>query len=233
MIIKSSSVAEALYKKKQENPRISEAALAAYGNTLIKKKGLDFYSGSCDIAEANNVGESSFSEKLTTFNFEVEDLSGKKIPFQFFSKEWGAPCGCSFGFPLLSVNEKEWTILSGNTPVKLKRTPDIDFEEVKLLDKTKRKVVRRWFKPLDNEPEGISSDGTKIYVSLAYDDDPGLFLEISDTGTFRLVPRNTPNIIKTAANIVNFEAKKDDFDALKQFKSKTKSFYLNYYHPCT
>lgn len=233
LIIKSFSVAEALYEKKQKNPPISEVTLAAYGNTLIKKNGLEFYSDSCAIAEANNVGEASFSEKLTTFNFEVEDLGGKKIPFQFFSKMWAAPCGCSFDFPLLSINEKDWTMLAGNTPIKLKRTPDIDFEEVRLLDKTKQKVLRRWFKPLDNEPEGISVDGTKIYVSLAYDNDPGLFLEISDNGTFRIVPKNTPNIIKTAENVVNFDGGPNGFEALRQFKSKTKSYYLNYNYPCT
>lgn len=232
-IIKSSSVVQAINEKKQKNPRISQAALAAYGNNLIKQKGLNFYSDNCAIAKANNKEESGFSEELTTFNFEVEDPGGNKIPFQLLSNDWSAACGCSFDFPLLSINEKYWTVLAGKTPVKLKRTPDIDFEEVRLLDKTKRKILRRWFKPLDNEPEGISADGTKIYVSLAYDDDPGLFLEISDTGTFRIVLRNTPNIIKTAAKIVNFEGKQGDFDALKQFKTKTKSYYLNYLYPCT
>jgi len=231
--IKSSSVAKALYEKKQKNPRISQAALAAFGNTLIKKNGLDFYSDNCAIAKANKKEESGFSEELTTFNFEVEDLGGKNIPFQLFTNDWSAACGCSFDFPLLAINEKDWTILAGNTPVKLKRTPDIDFEEVRLLDKTKKKILRRWFKPLDNEPEGISADGTKIYVSLAYDEDPGLFLEISGNGTFQIVPRNTPNIIKTSTKVVNFDGGSDGFDALKQFKTKTKSYYLNYLYPCT
>jgi len=231
-VLKTGSIGEKIYQKKQANPRMSQAALAAYGNSLIKANGLEFHTENCAIAEANNQPISGSSEKLTTFNFKVEDVSGRKIPFQILTKEWGAPCGCYFEFPMLSINEKEWTVLAGKTPIKLKPTDDIDFQEVRLLDRTKKKVVRRWFKPLDDAPAGISADGTKLYVSIVYDIDPGVLLEISETGTFRLVSKNAPYIIKTHEEIRNFDDG-SGFDGLRQFKSKTSSYFVNYIYACT
>lgn len=231
-VLKTNSVGEKIYEKKKANPRISPAALAAYGNSLIKAYGLGFNSSGCAIVEANNKMNGASTADLTTFDFKIEDVKGQKIPFQILTSNWEAPCGCSIDFPLLSITDKEWTVLAGKTPVKLKRTADIDFEEVRLLDNSKKKVLRKWFKPLDNEPEGISADGTKLYVPIAYDEDAGVLLEISETGTFRFVPKNAPNIIRTAKAVVNFDDE-SGFDALKEFKSKARSYFVNYYYACT
>lgn len=216
-------------------PQISPRALAAFGNALIKQKGLDFSSLSCAIAEANNIAEGTdHSENFTTFKFEGEDLGGRKIPFELMSKDWGYPCGCSFDFPLLSVNQKEWTVLADNQPVKLKRPKDFYFEEVQLVDKRYKKVIRRWYKPLDNPPEGISADGTKIYVPISYNYEIKLLLEISASGAFRFVPKNKPNIIKTNTDIIGYERSENDaYLGIKRFKSRTKSYYLKFEHPCT
>ena len=231
-VLKPISVGEKIYQKKKANPRLSQAALAAYGNSLINAYGLEFHTENCWIAEANNQPIGASSEKLTTFNFKVEGMSGRKIPFQILTKSWDAPCGCYFEFPLVSITDKEWTVVAGKTPIKLKRTEDIDFQEVRLLDSSQKMVLRRWFKPLDDQPAGISADGTKLYVTIAYDLDPGVLLEISENGTFRLVPKNAPNIIKTHEDIRNFNDG-SGFEGLRKFKSKSRSYFVNYIYACT
>jgi hypothetical protein len=82
-VIKPSNAAQEIFTKKQKNPRMSAAALAAYGNALIKSKGYDFSTLDCAIVEANGKsadGEDSISEQETPFKYDLEILrAGKKL----------------------------------------------------------------------------------------------------------------------------------------------------------
>ncbi|HEX8370995.1 MAG TPA: hypothetical protein VF604_20795 [Pyrinomonadaceae bacterium] len=236
-VIKPSLVVQEIYAKKQKNPQMPVVALAAYGNALIKNKGLDFSILDCAIAEANgkNGDDGYVGEAYVPFKYGLEDLSGKKISFQIMSRDWNYPCGCNFEVPVRQVNHHNWTVFAGNRQTTLKRPKDFYFEEVKLVDnKTFKKTVKSWYKPMDNEPVGISFDGTKIYVDLSYDEEINLWLEISDDGTFRIVPKNTPNIIKKEVELTDAERQKDeDSIGIKHFKSKNKSYYLKFDVACT
>jgi hypothetical protein len=98
-VIKPSNAADELYALKKKNPRISAAALAAYGNALIRKKGYDFSIPDCAIAEANGKSGDSDETNYETakpFKYDLEILRRGTKTFQIMSKDWGAPCDCSF-----------------------------------------------------------------------------------------------------------------------------------------
>lgn len=236
-VIRPSNVVGEIYAKKQKNPRISAAALAAYANALIKKKGYDFSTLDCAIAEANGKSgdsEDTNYEKEMPFKYDLEILRAGKKTFQIMTKDWGAPCGCSFDLPVLQIRANQWTIIADGKPLVLKRPKDFYFIEVKMLDKTFKKNLKTFYKPLDNEVIGISPDGTKIYTELAYDAEVKVMLEISDDGSFRVVPSNTRNIIKKTVELT-YEQTQQHAEAseIHHFKAKNKSYFLHYYAPCT
>ncbi|HEX8736044.1 MAG TPA: hypothetical protein VF721_12025 [Pyrinomonadaceae bacterium] len=236
-VIKPSNVVDAIYAKKQKNPRMSAAALAAFGNALIKKQGYDFSILDCAIPEANGKSADtvdSVSEIEEPFKYEFEAWRAGKKTFQIMSKFWGAPCGCSIDLPVLQIRENQWTTVADGKPIVLKRPKDFYFIEVEMLDKTFKKTVKTFYKPIDNSVVGISADGTKIYTELAYDADVDVMLEISDTGTFQIVPRRLPNIIKKTIELTEAQTRqREETSDIHHFKAKNKSYFLLYDAPCT
>jgi len=236
-VIKPAKVVEEIYAMKKKNPRMSAAALAAYGNALIRKKGYDFSTLDCAIAEANGKnsesGETDYDKEMP-FKYDLEILRRGTMTFEIMVNNWGAPCGCTFDLPVVQIQEDKWTLFANGMPVLMKRPKDFYFVEVKMLDKTFRKTIKTFYKPMDNEVIGISPDGTKIYTNLSYDDDINVILEISDQGTFRIVPRSAPNIIKKTVELTSEQTQQDEgASEIHHFKSKNKSYFLKYFAPCT
>lgn len=236
-VIKPSRVVGEIYALKQKKRRISAADLAAYGNALIKKKGYDFYTFDCAIAEAN--GKNSENDptdykKEMPFKYDLEILRAGNKTFQIMANNWGVPCGCAFNFPVTQISDKQWTVFADGKPIILRRPKDFYFVEVKLLDKTFRKTLKTFYKPTDNEVLGVSPDGTKIYTELSYNHDLDVMLEISGDGTFRIVPRNIRNIIKNTVELTPEQTAQDEADSeIHHFKAKNKSYFLKYFAPCT
>ena len=236
-VIKPSNAVEEIYALKRKNPRLSAAALAAYGNALIKRKGYDFSTLDCAIAEANGKSgdsEDTSSETEIPFKYDLEILRAGKKTFQIMTKDWGAPCGGCFDLPVLQIRANQWTTFADGKPTVLKRPKDFYFIEVKMLDKTFKKTVKTFYKPIDNDVVGISPDGTKIYTELSYDVEVNVMLEISDQGTFRIVPSNLPNIIRKTIELTSEQTQQhQEASEIHHFKSKNKSYFLHYYAPCT
>lgn len=236
-VIRPSNVVEEIYAKKQKNPRISAAALAAYANALIKKKGYDFATLDCAFVEAYNKTaetEPVMSETETPFKFDFQIPRARKKTFQIMAKYWEAPCGCRFDLPVLQIRQNQWTTFADGKPIVLKRPEEFYFIEVEMLDKTFKKTLKTFYKPLDNDVVGISADGTKIYTELTYDEDINVLLEISDRGTFRIVPANAPNIIKKTVELTSEQMRQHEAHSeIHHFKSGNKSYFLFYSGACT
>jgi len=236
-VIKPANAASDIYAMRKKNRRMSAVALAAYGNALIKKKGYDFSTSDCAIAEANgknSENDDTNYDKEMPFKYDLEILRRGTMTFQIMAQDWGAPCGCSFDLPVLQIGENQWTVFANGKPIIVRRPKDFYFEEVKLLDKTFKKTLKTFYKPIDNEVFGIAPDGTKIYTKLSYNYDIDVMLEISDQGTFQIVPRNIPNIIKKTVELTPEQTQQDEaYSEIHHFKSKNKSYFLKYFAPCT
>jgi hypothetical protein len=236
-VIKAANTAEEIYALRKKNRRMSAAALAAYGNALIKKKGYDFSTQDCAIAEANGKNSERDDTNYETeiaFKYDLEILRRGTMSFQIMAKSWGAPCGCNFDLPVLQVSENQWTVFASGKSIILRRPKNFYFEEVKLLDKTFKKTLKTFYKPIDNEVFGVSPDGTKIYTQLSYNDDLDVMLEISDRGAFQIVPRNIGNVIKKTVELTAEQTEQDEaYSEIHHFKSKNKSYFLKYDAPCT
>ncbi len=239
-IIKPSDINRELLDKKKANPKISAKELADYGNELIKKKGYNFSFYTCEIAEANKSAE-DFSDTYRPFDYKLEDLTGRKITFQIMAKNFGHPCGCDFEIPVFQVSKTEMTVLADDQPLRLKRPKGFYLEEVELVDKSLKKSIRKWYKPFDIAPFGISKDGTKIYIETGYDDGMegngfinDLVLEISEDGTFQLVERNNSNIIANGEELKNFpKDPENSYLGYTRFKDGDKTYFIKFSYPCT
>jgi len=234
LVIKSSTVLDELAEKKKQNPNISAAALSAFGNDLLKLKGYNFTTYTCDIAEINKIGDNDSSDQPVEFTFDLTQLTGKSSKFRLTADDWGYPCGCAFDLTVLKADSTEMTVLANNRPIRVKR-PAFYFEEVELVDKSLKKTLRKWYKPTDIQVYGISADGLKIYVETNYDNkDNKLLLEISENGTFRFVPKDSANILKNGVGLTDFPRdKENDYLGYTEFKAKGKSFILKFSGPCT
>lgn len=209
-IITPSNLTEKLENIKKSNPKISSQELVRHGNDLIGKIGFDYDFYTCEIAEDNDIHDMNFvGEDFRNFDFPFENLKGKKITFQIMNKVYGHPCGCVFEIPLTKAVKNDLTIIADGNPISVKHLKKYNIEYAELVNKDLKKIIRTWYKPMENQPFGISKDGTKIYVETAFSEDDflnkeGLLLEISENGIFQFVLKSNPNIISKYEYIENF-----------------------------
>lgn len=239
-IITPSNVTEKLESIKQSNPKTSSRELAKYGNDLINKTGFDFSFYTCEIAEVNKEkGERYDGENLIPFDYPFEDLSGKNRTYQIMSKDNAHPCDCVYKIPLTKAAKNELTIIDDGKPISVKHLEKYNIEYAELVTKDLKKFVRRWYKPFEIQPFGISKDGTKIYVETSYNDDDllnkeGLLLEISEKGTFQFVLKNNPNIISKQKLIENYpKDETNDYFGYLKFTDGKIEHILKITFPCT
>ena len=236
--ITPSTIVEDITARKRQIPHISAQELADYGNSLIKRQGLNFDFLTCDIAETNNQ-KSESNDKFIPYKYKLKDRNGKAQTYQIMNKNFGHPCGCTFDIPVYQISEKEMIVRVDGIPTALQRPKEFVLDEAELVDETLKKTIRRWYLPLDVVPFGISQDGTKIYVDLDHGEgheSPNelIALEIAENGVFQFVPRNNPNLLKNGVNLENFPKNpNNDYLGYTRFNSGKTNYIVKFSYPCT
>lgn len=239
--IKPTNIVELLSQKIDDDPQISSKDLLDYGNELIKKTGYNFDFYSCTIANPENkpLGN-DFSENYTAFDYSFSSIKGKNLEFQILSKSWGHPCGCYFEIPLMRASKDELVINQDGKQYSVKHLEKYNIEYVESVSKDLKKTRRKWFKPMDNVPFGISKDGSKIYLETTYyydnlnNSEKSLVLEIAENGTFQFASKKDPNIISNYEYIEDFPKEKDnDYLGYLKFSDGKNEHILKVSFPCT
>lgn len=225
--IAAANVLEAMYFKERAESDISPAALAAYGNALVARRGFDHGFDACAIlkADRNPRPAPAVSEGAKAFSFALRRVGGGgRVNFQFVTdlvlgETAGASCGeCYFAVPALRVTAREMLVVAGGRRYRLERPSDFLLDEASLVDDSLKKKVRTWQLPYQAFPLGLSADRAKLYLPLPDFDgeqwDDQLAVEISDAGV-RFVPRAGLNLPASEA-LTNFPP--DSGDASLEFR---------------
>jgi hypothetical protein len=238
--IRASTVLEDLLERKKQRPRISPRALAAYGNTLLRVKGLNYSFNACDILKANGKEAESDTRPrgaLLTYAYELTSADGRSMSFRILSTddEGGGMCGeCFFDIPVLRVTKTEMLVRAEGGTFRLRRPKEFVLDEAMLVDRSLRRVLRTWQMPFETAPAGVSPDGSKLYVDfydgLAPDE---LTLELSDDGTARFRARGDVRL-REGEWIKDFpKDPANDYLSYMRFKSGGKTYVVKFTGPCT
>ena len=192
-------VFDAMYFRERADSDISPAALAAYGNSLVARRGLDFGVDACAVMGANKNAPAApeVSESARVFAYTMRRVGGGRVRFRLIGDVYGDQpdrnCGeCYFAVPALRVTRAEMIVVAGGRRYRLVRPDVFLVGEASLLDGSLKRVRRAWQLPYQAEPLGLSADRARLYLPLPdFDDvtwDDKLALELSDAGV-RFVPR--------------------------------------------
>lgn len=239
----AANVLESMYFKERAESDISPAALAAYGNALVARRGFDHTFDACVILKANRNPRPvpGASAEMKAFAYPVRRVGGGRVNFQFVTdlidETAGAMCGeCFFVVPALRVTKREMHVVSGGRRYRLERPQGFLLDEASLVDESLKQVLRTWQLPYQAFPLGLSPDRAKLYLPLpdfdgeAWDDK--LAVEISDAGV-RFVPRAGLNL---PAGEVLTNSPADPKDASREFRrfgTGSQSYVLRSSGPCT
>ncbi|HEY9286117.1 MAG TPA: hypothetical protein VIP46_21885, partial [Pyrinomonadaceae bacterium] len=192
-------VFEAMYFRERADSDISTAALAAYGNALVARRGLDFGVDACAVMEANKSapGAPEVSESARVFAYTMRRVGGGRVRLRLIADVLGDPSGlncgeCYLAVPALRVTRAEMIVVAGGRRHRLVRPGAFLSGEASLMDDSLRRARRAWQLPYQADVLGLSADRARLYLPLPDFGDVGwddkLALELSDAG-FRFVPR--------------------------------------------
>lgn len=231
--IRPSTIFTDVHNKMKEQPNITAKDLAAYANKLLDKKGFNYAYVVCDLVKHRN-DISITPRKIRSYR--MTQANGKKITFKFVvESSMDGMCGECFSYiPSLQVTKKEMLIVSEGKRYRLKRPTAFDLDEVELVDKTMKKVLRTWQIPYQTIPIGISEDGTKLYLDVNTEYElNALVLELSENGRVQFKARSNVNL-QPGEFIKNYP--KDPHNAylsFLQFHAGRKSYSIKFSAPCT
>lgn len=178
-----------LVVRKLKQPGVTVREAAQYANELLAKNGFNHGFDACPIVEANPQPQEVqvTGGAMKAYIFPLTETRGRRINFKFIGQPTWALCGeCAFTIPLLRINRREMLVVSEGKQYLVKRPANFHLEEIDLVDRSMRRVLRTWEVPVDSMPAGISQDGTKIYLDLYNVDSQDtlnkLVLEVSASG---------------------------------------------------
>jgi hypothetical protein len=224
--LKPSGILDEIRRRKAQNPKLSSADLARIANRLLKTYGSNF-----------TVDPSSY-KGASGPRFTLTSVEGKTISFDV-DEPFGGPCNeIILNMPVRKISRNEIALVTGGSTFRLKRPKEFITEEFALVDRSLKKVFRRWAAPIDATPFGISTDGRKLYFyfdfadpvyqnSLQFED---LIYEISADGAIQLVPKNHPGIIK--GKVLEIQSKDGEL-AYMSFDTGKSRFFVRYSTICT
>lgn len=194
----------------------------------MKKKGFNYSFEMCDVVKANkhpkNIPGPFWTSVLYSYSLILAD--GEKQKFQFITPDPGDSCGeCFINIPVLSVTKNEISLLASGKEYKVKRAPRFALNEIVLMDKKMKRVLRRWETPYQAYPVGISADGLNLYLESEIE---GLLLEVSNSGLqfkAKSQVRLQGEGVSIDSNLTN--SKHEPFYFMK-FRAGRKSFIIRY-----
>ncbi len=207
--ITASTIIEDLQALKNRNPEITTRELADYGNKLLGQKGFTYIFDVCGFLNENGQKlPRRAGEFFQPFAVQLTTVGGEKKNFQIAAVEQSKSSnGCFTKIAAAQVTDKEITVIADGKPVRLQRPKDFHPGKIELVDKTLKKVIRRWETPFQGEPLGISPDGRKLYLGAVVHEEqfrrPGedsfkwlfeLVLEVSESGILQFRTRKGLNL---------------------------------------
>lgn len=234
-LIPPANILNEVKNKIKNQPNLSPRELAAYANTLLAEKGFDYEFDVCEIIGLERLQGTNLPSTLT-YSHAMTQLGGPNITLSFIIQNLGAgACGeCFSQIPMLQVTQQEMVVVSKGKRYRLKRPADFSLDEATLVDETLKKVLQTWQLPYQTVPEGISADGTKLYLTLYGEQLNSLVLELSADGTAQFKARSDVNLQDGGEIIEN--APKDPGNAYQvftRFNVRGKKYIIKYSAPCT
>lgn len=237
--IVAANVLDAMYFKERAESEIAPAALAAYGNRLVARRGLDHIFDACAVlrADRNPRPVAGAAESTKVFRLKLRRVVGGELGFLLIADilgetEAGATCGCFFGVPALRVTAREMTVVAGGRPYRVARPAGFFLSEASLVDESLKNVRRTWQLPYEAAPLGLSADRARLYLPLPEFDgetwDDRLALELSDAGP-RFVTRAGLALPPRAETLA---APPGDAAAYTRFGAGAQSYVLRLRNDC-
>lgn len=242
VLVTPANVFDAMYFRERADSDISTAALAAYGNSLVARRGLDFGVDACAVMEADKSAPAApeVSESARVFAYTMRRVGGGRARFRLIADVFGDPpgpnCGeCYFAVPALRVTRAEMIVVAGGRRHRLARPDAFLVAEASLLDDSLRGVRRAWQLPYQAEPLGLSADRARLYLPLPdFDDvtwDDKLALELSGAGV-RFVPRARLRL-PAGERLTGPAAVAESGATLTRFGAGRQSYVIRVNPPCT
>ena len=215
----------------QAEPKISPKELAAYANNKLAQNGYGYSFDLSDVeSKATKIKYPSDDSDEFFHVYNAVDVAGKNVSF-LASPSYDAPCGSSIELPITSATPKRIVVVAQERRLEIALPGKLLFEEIELVDASMRKTIARWVVPDGGPPEAISIDGRKVYIAI---ESTPLYLEIPPDGTLKIVPRNSPRIIKRFTDLTRY--RKDPNNAyigFRRFSNGKKAFIYKFSWPCT
>jgi hypothetical protein len=229
--IKPSPLMEDLQNYRQTHPNITMKQLADFGNERIKIKGFNYDFEMCEIIKANKHPKMLRSDYPVSmlYSYRLTLTTGEKQRFQIVTDETDPLCGeCVLSIPCQSVSKSEFTVIASGRKYQVKRAASFALNEIFLMDKGLKKVIRRWETPYQTYPVGVSEDGLKLYLPTDMEE---LVLEVSSSGV-QLRAKSQLKLHHEGEWLENHPVDpKDDTLAFMRFRSGKKSFIIRYSAP--
>lgn len=246
--LKPSAIEEEMEHFVESHPGISAEEVTARANSLLEKKGFDYHFEISGFIETLKLQPVDPSEE-SVYRFPLNLVKGGRLSLQC-SLSFG-PCGEFFaGIPSLKVTSSGILSVLDRKRYLFKRPADFRLDDMKLVDATKRKVMRKWEVPLQTYPIGISLDGQTLYLPVRFggDDDDAIrqLLWEKDRKGFPF------SVLAISATGIRFEvaakmlagqeseeiedAPKDPenaYLAFRRFRIGRKTYIVRYSQPCT
>lgn len=189
--IQPSTVLEDLKNLKTANPKISAAELAAAGNEMLDKKGLNFAfafdAATCEKIKAVKAKQKDPNAPIK-LNAQLKSVEAETanvvLPPAYFESD---ACGrCLTTIPLLEATKQDFITIIKDRNIKFYTPPNFIADEVFLLDnKAPNGTIRSWKVPFRSEPIGLSSDDKILYIDLPGNELKEIALLIFEEGVFQ------------------------------------------------
>jgi len=214
----------------RRTPGISDRDLAVFANKKLQSSGFEFEVDPCDIASKATALKYPGEEGEVFHIYQAKDVKGGLR--SFLAREPGdAPCGCWLNLPVTFVTRRRMVLVSEGAPLEIVPPKELLLEESELVDRTLRRSIRTWVMPQGGPPDGISTDGRKLYLQIG---ETRLFLEIPDTGTLRIVSRKERGLITRFTDLKKFPADpQDSYLGYRRFSKGKMTFTIKFSHICT
>ena len=230
-----SNIFDELQKKLEAEPMIKLAALAKYGNDLLPRKGLDYQFDLCEFLQRNNPTYPkgrALRAGSRAYRLPMKQTDGRPVIFEArVSDGEGGLCGeCFVSIPVTRVTLREIELVAGGRKYLVARPSSFTLDEISLVDQSMRRVLRTWQVDYGQQPLGVSSDGTKLYVSTAMEN---LILEISESAAMRILARDEAKLPPGEEVQRHPTDPKNAYLSFMRFRFGGRSLIVRYSEPCT
>ena len=224
--IMPSSIVEDVQSRSRQLPKLSPQSLADFANQELALKGFEIETDPCDASSTETTLKYPTENEGTVFHL----YSSGQTRFLARQPE-DAPCGCWLGLPVTSISKTGMIAISSTGALAMPLPEKFLFEENQLVDSTLKRTTRSWVVPGGGPPDGISKDGTRLYIEIG---ETPLFLEVSGEGVLRFVPRTSPAVITKFVDLIKFPKDPDnDYLGFRQFRNGRKTLTVKFSHVCS